>query len=59
MDNEKNVIIAEYELPVTFEERTSTKTNKRYKALFVKIAPDYDKIVFLSKAEQIMLENNN
>ena len=46
-------------LDCTYEERTSTKdTSKKYKAVIVKIAPNYEKVVFLTIPEQALLEQN-
>lgn len=43
----------------TYEERTSTKdSNKKFKALFIKISDKYEKIVFLSVPEQALIESN-
>lgn len=42
----------------TFEERYSEKNKKDYKALFVKLSDDYEKIIFLSVPEQKLLESN-
>lgn len=47
-------------LNCTYEERTSTKdTSKKYKAIFVKLADNYEKVVFLTVPEQVLVENNN
>ena len=40
----------------TFEERTS-KEGKSYKALIVKLADNYEKIIFLSVPEVALLES--
>ena len=40
----------------TFEERTSKEGNT-YKALVIRLADNYDKIVFLTVPEQVLLEN--
>lgn len=40
----------------TFEERTS-KEGKTYKALFIKIADNYEKMIFLNVPEVALLEN--
>ena len=46
------------ELKCTFEERISTKTNKPYKALFIKLdeSINYEKIVLLSAPEIALIE---
>lgn len=44
------------DLSCTLEERISTKTNKPYKVLVVHLAPNVDKLVFLSQAELALLE---
>lgn len=41
----------------TFEERKSEKTNKNYQALFIKLANDYEKVVFLTVPEVKLLES--
>lgn len=47
-------------LDCTYEERTSIKdTTKKYKAIYIKIAPNYEKVVFLTVPEQALLEQNN
>ena len=47
-------------LNCTYEERTSTKdSSKKYKAIFIKIADNYEKVVFVSVPEQALIENNN
>lgn len=43
----------------TFEERYSEKQKKNYKALFIRISDDYEKVVFLSVPEQKLLESNS
>ena len=40
----------------TFEERVS-KEGKTYKALFIKIADNYEKVIFLNVPEVALLEN--
>ena len=46
-------------LDCTYEERTSTKdSTKKYKAIFIKIADNYEKVVFVSVPEQALIENN-
>lgn len=51
--NEKKV----YQLQGTIETRVSTKTGKEYTALFLKLSDKYEKIVFLSEAEKIIMNN--
>lgn len=47
-------------LDCTYEERTSTKDNsKKYKAIFIKISDNYEKVVFVSVPEQALIESNN
>ena len=46
------------DLKCTFEERVSTKTGKSYKALFIKLGSNYEKIVLLSAPEIALIENN-
>lgn len=47
-------------LVCTYEERTSKKdTSKKYKAIFIKIAPNYEKMVLVSVPEQALIESNN
>lgn len=48
------------DIKCTFEERISTKTNKPYKALFIKLDDSigYEKIVLLSAPEIALLERN-
>lgn len=47
-------------LKCTYEERTSKKDNtKKYKAIFIKIAPNYEKMVLVSVPEQALIEANN
>lgn len=46
------------ELKCTFEERVSTKTGKSYKALFIQLGSNYEKIVLLSAPEIALIENN-
>ena len=43
-------------LNCTYEERISTKTNKPYKAVFVKLNDSYEKTLFLSYPEVALLE---
>lgn len=46
-------------LNCVYEERTSTKDNgKNYKAIFIKISDNYEKVVFLTVPEQALLEQN-
>lgn len=46
-------------LDCTYEERTSTKdTNKKYKAIFIKISDKYEKVVFVTVPEQALIEQN-
>lgn len=46
-------------LDCTYEERTSTKdSNKKYKAIFIKISDNYEKVVFVSVPEQALIESN-
>lgn len=46
-------------LDCTYEERTSTKdTTKKYKCIIIKIADNYEKVVFLSVPEQALIESN-
>lgn len=46
-------------LDCTYEERTSTKdNNKKYKAIFIKISDNYEKVVFVSVPEQALIEAN-
>lgn len=46
-------------LDCTYEERTSSKdTTKKYKAIYIKIADNYEKVVFLSVPEQALIEQN-
>lgn len=44
------------ELSCTLEERISAKTNKPYKVVVIRLAPNVDKFVFLSQAELAILE---
>lgn len=44
------------ELSCTLEERTSAKTGKPYKVVVIHLAPNVDKLVFLSQAELALLE---
>lgn len=46
------------ELKCTFEERISTKTGKSYKAIFIKLGNNYEKIVLLSAPEIALIEQN-
>lgn len=47
-------------LSCTYEERTSRKdSSKKYKAIFIKIAPNYEKMVLVSVPEQALIESNN
>ena len=46
------------ELKCTFEERKSTKTGKDYKALFIQLGDNYEKIVLLSAPEIALIEQN-
>lgn len=48
----------EYVLKGTLETRKS-KSGNDYQALVIKLAPNYEKLVFLDKAELILLENNH
>lgn len=48
----------EFTIKCTFETRTSSKGNM-YECLVLHLAPNYDKIVFLDKAEKVLLENQN
>lgn len=54
MDNKKV-----YNLVGTIETRVSTKTGKEYTALFLKLNEKYEKIVFLSEAEKLILNSKN
>ena len=45
----------EYTLKCTLETRIS-KSGNEYEALVLKIAPDYEKLVFLDKAEKVLLK---
>ena len=45
-------------LDCTYEERYSEKNKKNYKAVFLKISDDYEKIIFLSVPELKLLEQN-
>ena len=49
------------ELKCTFEERTSAKTGKKYKALFIRLSDNnsYEKIVLLSAPEIALIENGS
>ncbi len=47
------------ELKATFEERVSTKTGKSYKAIFIKLGDNYEKIVLLSAPEIALIESQN
>lgn len=47
------------ELKCTFEERVSSKTDKPYKAIFIKLSDKYEKIVLLSAPEIALIESNN
>lgn len=46
------------ELKCTFEERESSKTGKKYKAIFIKLGDNYEKIVLLSAPEIALIEQN-
>lgn len=47
-------------LDCTYEERTSQKdTTKKFKAIFIKLAPNFEKVVFLSVPEQALLESSH
>lgn len=43
----------------TFEKRISQKSGKEYECLVLHLAPNYDKVVFLDKAEKVLLENQS
>lgn len=45
-------------LKCTYEERTSKKDNKKYKAVFIKLSDEYEKMIFLSIPETVLLENS-
>lgn len=46
-------------LDCTYEERTSTKdSTKKYKAIFIKISDNYEKVVFVTVPEQALIEQN-
>lgn len=45
-------------LDCTYEERTSKNdTTKKYKAVFIKLADNFEKCVFLSVPEQALVES--
>lgn len=47
-------------LSCTYEERTSKKdSSKKYKAIFIQIAPNYEKMVLVSVPEQALIEANS
>lgn len=47
-------------LDCTYEERTSkSDPTKTYKAIFIKLADNYEKMIFISIPEQILIENNH
>ena len=47
-------------LDCVYEERTSTKDkSKKYKAIFIKLSPEYEKVVFVSVPEQVLIEKEN
>ena len=47
-------------LDCTYEERTSKKdTNNTFKAIFIKLAPNFEKVVFLSVPEQALIETSH
>lgn len=47
-------------LNCTYEERTSKSDDKKkYKAIFIKISDNYEKVVFVSVPEQALIESNN
>lgn len=45
-------------LDCTYEERYSEKNKKNYKAIFLKLSDDYEKIIFLSVPETKLLESS-
>ena len=45
-------------LDCTYEERTSKKDGKLYKAIYIKLASNYERIVFPTVPEQVLLEQN-
>ena len=45
-------------LDCTYEERKSEKTGNMYKAIFIKLAPNYEKVVFIKYPEQVLIEQN-
>lgn len=47
----------EYTLKGTLETRTSSKSGKEYQCLVLKFG-EYEKVVFLDKAEMQLLKNN-
>lgn len=49
----------EYTLKGTLETRTSQKSGKEYECLVLKLAPGYEKLVFLDKAEKTLFLQQN
>lgn len=44
-------------LDCTYEERTSKKdSTTKFKAVYIKLAPNFEKVVFLSVPEQALIE---
>lgn len=44
-------------LDCTYEERTSKKdATQKYKAIIIKLSPNFEKVVFLSVPEQALIE---
>ena len=47
-------------LDCTYEERISKKDNtKRYTALFVKLSPNFEKVIYLSVPEKALVESSH
>ena len=47
-------------LDCTYEERISKKDNtKRYKAIFVKLSPNFEKMILLSVPEMALIESSH
>ena len=45
-----------HKLECTYEDRTSKKDNKKYKAVFIKLSDEYEKMIFLTVPETVLLE---
>ena len=46
-------------LDCTYEERISEKTQKPYKAIFIKLSDKYEKTVFVSYPEEALIDSIN